>query len=430
MLPYLLIAVNFILLHTIIKSEHIHLLLKIIIAVCYIGWNATPYLLYLLNAVSDSQVDNDHIYRFYSNINQCYFSVLLFLFLYFVKKGKGNSLFRKPDFQYNRKFIISLAIVASVLVAINIVNNTVYSVSYWDKNNLENASASAGMVNLIFQLSSYILLTVVLFYQKILSRRLYYLCLLLLICNYLVITISGARINIFALVILLLYSALKNSNKKLIVVAFLIGIFAMGVLPTIGSLRGDSSVKASDIIEKSSTSQDRKSIAREIYVKTNSVNTSIPLIEHDGVGGGGAFVYLSTFYALVPRIIMPEKPQPGSKDGTYYGLPSRLTIIYSTQGSYNEISNAGVSSCIEVIWAIGWWGLALLVIIHCIILLVFNQILFGEKILFLLAFFSLINFPVCQIDVPLSTFLVAIQRFAALFIVLYMLFHKKYSHVA
>lgn len=260
------------------------------------------------------------------------------------------------------------------------------------------------------------------FYRHYLTKKKFALF-LFLICLYFVSTVySGARINLFAVVIILLYYAYKNNNKRLIALSIGAGVFALVLLPAIGVIRGESSISLSSINTQSTNSDD---VIKEIFIKTNSVNTSTSLIEHDGIGGGGPLVYMSTAFALVPRTIMPNKPHPGSKDGTLYGLPSRLAVIYSVSGDYNGISNVGISSSIEVLWAVGWLGLILMTFITSYSLHIFNQMLSGGKLLFIVFFLMLINFPVCQIDVPLSTLLISIQRYFMFTIFLYLIFNKK-----
>ena len=420
LLSILLICVNIFLLRKLLKRDDVNLFLKIVIAVSYLGWNMIPLLLSNLSQFNNSFITSKDLYQLCSNVNQGFFACIFFLVNILMGKVKKFSIFYTNDFQYSKITVKWLLRVGIVFVTYSIFENLTSSISYWDNNNLENLDSSSGLIVFISHFAIYALLALVLFYSNYLSKKSFLLSLIIVFAYYLSTIYSGARINLFAVIIVIIYYAYKIRNKHLILLSVILGVIALGLLPTIASLRGDASFSLKDF----NTSSSSDEILSEIYTKTNSVNTSAILIQHDGIGGGGSQIYMSTALALVPRMMMPNKPHPGSKDGTLYGLPSRLAVIYSTSGEYNGITNVGISSSIEMLWALGWFGLFFLILITSFLIIIFNQMLNGGKFLFVIFFLSLVNFPVCQIDVALSTLLISVQRYSIITLAFYIFFNR------
>ena len=79
-------------------------------------------------------------------------------------------------------------------------------------------------------------------------------------------------------------------------------------------------------------------------------NSAVLFQDHDR-GGGGFFTYLGSFVFLIPSGIWPEKPVPGSEDGSGFGA----SIYKVMELSYGEKGSMGpLLASAQAYWEGGW----------------------------------------------------------------------------
>lgn len=160
--------------------------------------------------------------------------------------------------------------------------------------------------------------------------------------------------------------------------------------------------------ETATLSSVTQELARSLAAKFDLVSSGVILVEREGYGAAGIEPYKGAALALVPRILLPSKPTPGSIDGTYFGIPSRL--VGRRLGMDQYAGGVGVGPVAISIWQWGYWGVAVFVISAWVLLLVFNYF-FHSRFLFCraMAIFSLpvptIHCVISSPDTALMTFL-------------------------
>ena len=415
----LYIAMNALMIVVIIRDKSFHLFLKLLICVSYFGWNAIPLILSFFSRYESAIKINIDIYRYYANVNQLFFFFTLFFAYLFVKYLRYPKLFVKRDFQYSPTFLLRLYQVSIIILIIRIITLAFSNISYLEGNNIESISEkhSLGMLQMLYDFAIYILLAECLFYGNFLGKKRFNYVLILLSAYFLLLTFNGGRIYIFALVIVFVYFALKTNKKKYFFAVVCLSTIAFMSLSGLAALRGQDRIKGIELYDnfKDATLYG---VFDELFTKTNSVAYSCYLIIHDGIGNVGSQLYTSTFYALIPRVFYPKKPQPGSVDGTLYGTPARLSAAYDPdiKSDYNDISNNGVSTSLEALWAMGWSMFLLQIVVCSLFIFFLNAVLIGRKPLFVYFFLSLIGFPVCILDVSLVKLLMGVQRFFIIYV--------------
>lgn len=115
----------------------------------------------------------------------------------------------------------------------------------------------------------------------------------------------------------------------------------------------------------------------ELVTKLDSFSTGAILIRYSGVGVSGWEAYKGAVLSLVPRFALPTKPVPGSADGTYSGLPGRITA--AAMGMDPTSGNVQVSPGATTIWQLGYLGLAGLVIANVVQLYLINSLLLSRS---------------------------------------------------
>lgn len=420
-LPFLLIIVNTMLMMRIFKSNHVHNFLKVLIGISYFGWSAVPLLITLTGY--QNRISNWDFYLFCANIDQVFFFCTYSIFLYFIRRKRTPEIFVRDDFQYNKKMIRTLAFIGVLSTIYLIFSKSNSDVSYLDGNDITQTSSLAGVIAFISNIGIFVLIGIAIFQRHFFKRSELFSIYAVLFVFYMQHIINGGRIYMFVFIVILLYYALETKKKSVLVYTIGLSIFAMSLLPIMAGLRGGGKMDVSTIAEGRSSSTD--DIIEQIYIKTNSVYYGSFVLERDGIAGGGPLVYASSFLALIPRNIMPNKPQPGSKDGTMYGLPSRLSAIYMSTGDYNDISNNGVPVSIESLWALGWVSFVLQIIVSAFVLFLFNGVFSGGKPFFLYCVLSLINFPACNLEISMVQIVVQVQRYAIIYLLLYLMYGKR-----
>ena len=423
----ILLLINSFLVIKIVRSDQFHLLLRLLWAISFFGWNAIPFLLTLLPQYKGDISIN---YDFYLI---CWALNLLYLFIVYVsaiifnkRKWKFEKIFIKPSYQYNPRFIMFIMRVSVITLAIIIIIGLGNTASYAERNDVSNHDSDLLLGTISF-LKGYVvlfLLAILFFYHKFLSNKEQFLIIGILSFHYILVSFSGSRIQLFAVLIILLYVAISQKKKKLLIPVIAFGFLALTALPAISELRrSGESYSTSDVMQKRAKGEG--DIIWEVMNKTNSVNSSSALLLYSGIGSGGSLVYTSTLYSLVPRFIYPNKPHPGSMDGTMDGLPGRLAANIGNS-QYSSVANVGISTSLEALWAGGFVMYFIQALFAGFLMVLMNFALRGKKLLFLYFVLSLTSFPVCILDVSLVNFSVSIQRFIIVYMVFFLIFSGIY----
>ena len=401
-----------------------HLLLKIIWCVSYIGWSALPLILTMIPAFRNMVTIPFDFYLFYANVNQfALFFINTFAF-YLIKQRRPPKIFTSLDYQDSRKFNQTLFWICAPILVYMIFRLMTTSLGYQERNDVDYMSSNLtlGLISLLEDLCVFILFAQVIWKRNVLSKSMIFSSQILLSLYVLVQIYNGRRIYMFFFVILLLYISLKTRKKKYFLYTICAGLLALWLLPIIGEIRQEDKINIDNVV--GAEGGDKNDILNQIILKTNSVQYSCYLLLHDGVGNDGYQLYTSTFYALIPRVLYPQKPVPGSIDGTLNGIPARLNAIYH-RDSYNDVENNGITSSLEALWALGWVMYLIQIIVSAYLIFLFNGILYGGKPLFIYFMLSLIGFPVCVLDVSIVKFLLGIQRYLVIYFFLKIIFKTK-----
>jgi hypothetical protein len=197
-------------------------------------------------------------------------------------------------------------------------------------------------------------------------------------------------------IMLIMMARIRRWQKKRVVI--ICGIAAI-VTATVGSIAGDiirlnrvnptfdrSTLIAGVRAYLSNSSVNVGSGFREtlatnaitVFNKFDSFTGGIVLLRGDGVGTGGPLSLLTSFLAVVPRTILPDKPVPGSADGTYVEIPARIAGRLIGMDKYASMT--GVAPCAIAIWELGYPNLLLLIIANVGLLMFLNSLLLTESI--------------------------------------------------
>ena len=423
----ILLLINSFLVIKIVRSDRFHLLLRLLWAISFFGWNAVPFLLSLLPQYRNDISINYDFYLMCWSLNFFYLFIVYYSAMLFNKKMcKKEYLFIKPSYQYNPRFI-KLIMNASLIVLVFIIFvNLGDQASYAERNDVDihDDNLFLGVISFLTGYVIYFLLAILFFYHKLLSNIQRYIILSILSFHYILESFFGSRIQLFAILIILLYIAINQKRKKMLISVVALSLFAFTILPALSQLRrtGDS-YSISDVMQIRSKGEG--DYIWEIMNKTNSVASSSTLLFYSGIGSGGSLVYTSTLFSLVPRFIYPNKPHPGSMNGTMDGLPGRLAANIN-KNNYSSAANVGISSSIEALWAGGYIMYFIQAMFGGFLIVLMNLALRGKKLLMIYFVLSLLSFPVCMLDVSLVYFSIFVQRFFIVYILFYIIFSGKF----
>ena len=326
------------------------------------------------------------------------------------------------DFQNSKRLLNLFVNVAFILALYKSLTLLTSTFSYLESNDLENATVG-GPIDFLGGFSMSFITGTIFFFRKKVSFAKFYLCVSIMVFYWLILTFRGGRIYIFGIVILLLYYALIKRSKTILILGILTGLFALTLLPALASLRGADNVNTAEVINESKSSSSEM-VVDQILGKTNSVNNGSYLIQYDGIGNNGYMMYTSTIYALIPRIIYPSKPEPGSVDGTLTGLPSRRAAIYQITGEYDGVFNLGISTSLSSLWGGGWLMYFVEIISSAFLIFLLNSVFRSRKMIFITFAMSLLNYPICILEIPLPTILISVQRYTVIYFILSFICHK------
>lgn len=417
---FIFVIINTWLVVHICKCNKVHLLLKILLCVSYIGWNAIPaVLMYIPKLIGRDDVATS-AYIYCSYLNEVYLFVAYSLAFLWIRRKRIPKILKNKGFQDNNT-ILNIMIYSSIILSLfkiySTLNNTA---SYWEQNDLANAEA-LGPLEFLSGYGFSFLVGVTFFYKDRVKPFLFKVCIVIVCGNFLLLTFRGGRIYIFGVVILFLYYAIKYNKKKELIIGSIIGFFAMGLLPVLASLRGAEQISIDEVAAVATTPVGDKVIG-EVLTKTNSVMYGSYLIEKDGIGNWDGQMYTSTIFALLPRFIFPSKPEPGSVDGTAEGLAARASAVYSSIGDYNGIGNNGVPASISSLWGGGWLAYIIEILVTAYLIFFLNCLFYANKSVYICFTFTLIVYPVGVLEIPLPTILVTLQRQVVLYLLMVLLF--------
>jgi hypothetical protein len=131
----------------------------------------------------------------------------------------------------------------------------------------------------------------------------------------------------------------------------------------------DAKSVAQDFIERTSTS---------LFMKFDGFTGGCVLLRGSGEGAGGLKPFLGSLLGIVPRVFLPDKPVPGSADGTYLGVPARIAARLQGMGVYGSM--IGVSSGAIAIWQLGYYGLPILIVANAVLLVFLNSLLLSKSV--------------------------------------------------
>jgi hypothetical protein len=172
---------------------------------------------------------------------------------------------------------------------------------------------------------------------------------------------------------------------------------AVGVIRLGGS--GSLDVKAVqqgyDVVVANLTLEQRVRLAaQELNTKFDAFTYGAVLLETDGIGTAGWQPYTSSLLSPIPRLLLPDKPVPTSKNGDNTGTPYRVAgQPYGNieLGMVVPVSAAGVT-----LWELGYWGLVLVVLMNLLAFIIANSLLAAPSLIGRALGVSLLSLPTTE----------------------------------
>jgi len=187
--------------------------------------------------------------------------------------------------------------------------------------------------------------------------------------------LAGSRIALFTpLAVLLLAPRRRWYAKAILLIAGGVLIpTAIVLVPVMGELRQRGPIQLSSVVgaakeQPSPGTETSRIFLGQVLAKFDSFSTGAVLVSASGLGQAGWTPYEGAALALLPRLLLPNKPSPGSGDGSPAGHPSR--VVARILGYNSMAGNMGVSPGAITLWQLGWAGLVLLVaanVIHVVV---------------------------------------------------------------
>src|SRR5439155_17899763 len=135
-----------------------------------------------------------------------------------------------------------------------------------------------------------------------------------------------------------------------------------------------------------------------VNFKFDGISPAAHLLATYGVGVAGFRPYEGAVLAIVPRLIMPAKPVPGSADGTNRGIPQR--IVAADMGYDPDVGNVPVAPASIGMWQKGWLGVLLFVIINALQFRLINSFLLTRSLLVQTLAVLLVGIPAISLIGP------------------------------
>jgi hypothetical protein len=156
---------------------------------------------------------------------------------------------------------------------------------------------------------------------------------------------------------------------------------AVGLIRMLGTGRLDLQAvqQGYDAVVTNLTVAERARLgAQEVNTKFDAFTYGTMLLDLEGVGSAGWKPYTSSLLSPVPRILLPNKPVPISRDGHNSGMPYRVAA--QNLGSVEQGMVVPVSPVAIVLWELGHPGLALLIILNLLSFAMANSLLSAASI--------------------------------------------------
>ena len=212
--------------------------------------------------------------------------------------------------------------------------------------------------------------------------------------------LQGSRISLITpfLIFLLSLAYLRRQSLMTMLVVLIFGtltvIFGGLALNVVGDLRSEGDYEAKELygsISRENILEAVSSLGVNMVTKLDSIRSGTVLINEHGIGVARHKPYIGAVFSLMPRVLWPGKPEPGSFNGELTGHPSRL--VAGLMGMDVFVGNVGVSPGAISIWQFGYFGLILWIILNALNLLFLNRLLRTNSIMLNSLGFYLLGLP-------------------------------------
>lgn len=412
-----------------LKIESLHPFLKTVLIFSFFYWKFSPIVLSLMNwklfeLLFFNSISFDE-YLYNSIVDLCFTFLLLYLFYSLLKRrGFSELSLFCGDFQESDVFISIMNKISLAILCLITVYSLFSNLNYAYNNNASTiADAETGILTFITQTILAICLCNILFLYERFTKYEIFIQHIIVGFYFLTRAFQGSRIMLIAIIFIYLYLFLVQERKRLYLNLVLsLSAFAIILIPVIGTMRGGARLKISDISSGLMTQTVAYDFIESLAIKSNSVYYGSYLLKYDGNEFAGIAPYMNSFYSLVPRIIYPDKPVPGSFDGTVYGTVSRRASKHFVGD--NELMNMGIPLSLESLWTLGWLGYFMAIIVAVFVLNTLNNFLWSKKLIPCLLVLILISFPSCISEVSVISIVRDIPRYIILYAMLFICFVK------
>ncbi len=214
------------------------------------------------------------------------------------------------------------------------------------------------------------------YYKEYLGYLKMILTYIILFVNVFTIVLQGSRMQLIFLFFLVLFYILKSEPQKrckyLVCLFVLITITSM-IIPAIAGIRKYGKMTVGKVIEAIENPAEENTFIFQLVLKLNSINTGSALVEEEE--HPFLIPYFNSFSGGIPNFIYPGKrPVPGSANGEFTGLPSRIAA-YHVMGDW-RFANVGVSTSARALWHGGHLFYVLTIFILTIWFRYLNTLLF------------------------------------------------------
>jgi hypothetical protein len=135
-------------------------------------------------------------------------------------------------------------------------------------------------------------------------------------------------------------------------------------------------------------------VADGFYVKFEHFRTGVTLLAHEGEARATWRPILSAVYSPIPRIIMPGKPVPLSRNGDVSGIPWRIAA--SGVGDLMSGAVVPVAPAAVALWEFGTLGLLLLVLVNVYHFIFVGTLLSSRSLIYQALGISLLSLPTTE----------------------------------
>lgn len=339
-------------LYKIYKKKKVHQFLLIYFAFSAFLWVIFPSIVSLIgDRYKQELVVKENVFITYA-IYEFLFYIILLLLLYRFPLCK--------PFYYGKYIpntsssIKRIWFVLSLFLIINIIKQISSNVTYSEVNDSTIlAEQETNLFSIFSNFSICLYLTIILFYNKLYSKRIIFFSWLLLSLNIITVLAHGARMQvIFYLFVFVyyLFSSALNKKRFFLYMSFLIGIIYLCsyIFPAVAYIRSGGNFTVEDLRKSYENYGEANAFVLQLLIKSNSINTGAILVE-ETKEKPYLNPYINSIYSFCPSILFPGKrPLAGSSDGTIDGFPTRLAAEYISGDS--RFFNVGISTSATALW--------------------------------------------------------------------------------